>query len=98
GAALDPAEFAQSLHESGDPFASRRTRALPQETDGRQLASLLRAPPERPHRRAAEQPDECTARFHSITSSARVRSAGGTSSPGSAGVWRLMNSSMFVDR
>src|SRR5262249_5358668 len=42
GAALGPAEFAQSLHKGGDPFASCRTRALAQEADGRQPVSLLR--------------------------------------------------------
>jgi len=28
GASFDPAEFVQSLHKSGDPFASGRTRGL----------------------------------------------------------------------
>ena len=62
GAALDPAEFAQSLHKSGDPFARGRRRARAQEPDGRQLPRLLRARRERPRRRrAAEQRDELAA-------------------------------------
>jgi hypothetical protein len=34
---------------------------------------------------------------YSITSSARVSSAGGTSSPSACAVFKLMNSSIFVD-
>ena len=59
GAALDPAEFAQPLHESGDPLALGRRRGRAQEPDGRQLRRLLRARGERPRRRrAAEKRDE----------------------------------------
>ena len=59
GAALDPAEFAQPLHKSGDPLASRRkASARAQKPDGRQLRRLLRARRERPRDRAAEQRDE----------------------------------------
>src|ERR1700730_3219763 len=54
GATLDPAEFAQTLAKSGDPFASGRTRALAQEPDGRHLPDLLRPRRKRPRRRAAE--------------------------------------------
>src|SRR5262249_43317817 len=57
---------------------------------------LLRARRERPCGRAANQRDEL-ATFHSITSSARVSSAGGTSSPSACAVFKLMNSSIFVD-
>jgi hypothetical protein len=39
------------------------------------------AHPERPRRRAAEQRDELAASHHSITSSARASSVGGTSRP-----------------
>ena len=78
GATLDPAEFAQPLHKSGDPLALGRRRARAQEPDGRQLSRLLRARRERPRRRrAAEQRDEL-APLHSITSSARASSVGGT--------------------
>ena len=78
GAALDPAEFAQPLHKSGDPWALGRRRGRAQEPDGRQLARLLRARRERPRRRrAAEQGDELAALHHSITSSATASSVGG---------------------
>ena len=48
-------------------------------TDGRRLRWLLRTRRERPRgRRAAEQRDELAAPHHSITSSARASSVGGT--------------------
>jgi hypothetical protein len=46
---------------------------------------LLRARRDRPRRRAAEERDELAA-LHSITSSARAMSVGGTSRPS---LWRL---------
>src|SRR5262249_39464421 len=62
-ATIDPTEFAQPLCERGDLLALDRSRARPQEADGRQLR-LLRARRERPRsRRAAQQPDEL-APFH----------------------------------
>src|SRR5262245_34417247 len=48
-----------------------------------------------PHRRAAEQGDELAA-FHSITSSARASSVGGTSRPIVLAVCRLMTNSNLV--
>ena len=69
--------------------ARRRGRA--QEPDGRQLRRLLRARRERPRRRrAAEQRDEL-APLHSITSSARASSVGGTSRPSALAVLRLID-------
>src|SRR5262249_46362457 len=62
-ATIDPPKFAQSLHKRGGPFASGRTGALAQESDGRQLCCLLRPRRERPRGRAAEQRDE-VAPFH----------------------------------
>src|SRR5262249_25180235 len=56
---------------------------------------LLRARRERPRRRAAEQRDERAA-LHSITSSARASSVGGTSRPSALAVLRLITSSYFV--
>ena len=57
GATIDPAEFAQPLHKSGNRWLS--IEGCPQETDGRQLCRLLRARRDRPRRRrAAEQRDE----------------------------------------
>src|SRR5207247_5843039 len=61
-APLDPAEFAQPLHKSRGPMAPCRRRARAEKSDGRQLASLLRPPGERPkirqERRAATKRDE----------------------------------------
>ena len=57
---------------------------------------LLRARRERPRgRRAAEQRDEL-APLHSITSSARASSVGGTSRPSALAVLRLITSSYLV--
>src|SRR5262249_21587583 len=58
GSSLDPAEFAQPLHESGDPLVLNRSRRWAQEPDSRQLRHLLRARREWPRHRAAEQCDE----------------------------------------
>src|SRR5262249_7507703 len=58
--------------------------------------SLLRARRERPRgRRAAEQRDECAA-LHSITSSARARSVGGTVRPSAFAVLRLSTKSYLI--
>src|SRR5262245_32546412 len=91
-AAFAPTKFAQSLHKRGDPFAARGTRALPQETDGRHLAGLLRVRRERPRDRTAQQSDEGAAP-HSITSSARCWRIQGTSRPSAFAVLRLITSS-----
>ena len=56
---------------------------------------LLRPCREWPRRRAAEQRDELAA-FHSITSSARASSDGGTSKPSALAVFRLITSSYLV--
>src|SRR5262245_38105954 len=59
-------------------------------------ARLLSARNDRPpRRRAAEQRDELAA-FHSITSSARASSVGGTSRPSARAVLRLMTRSYLV--
>src|SRR5262245_19047444 len=94
-ATFDPAELAQPLHKSSDPLTFGRRRGGPQVTDSRQLPRLLRPHRERPHRRAAEQRDEL-APPHSMTSSARARSVGGTSMPSALAVLRLTTSSYFV--
>src|SRR5215471_18658948 len=91
-ATFHPTEFAQPLHECGEPLALDQGRGGAQESDGRQLAGLLRARRERPRRhRAAEQRDE-RAPFHSITSSARASSVGGISRPRALAVLRLSTS------
>src|SRR5262245_50974744 len=57
----------------------------------------LRAHRERPcRRRAPEQTNELAPRAHSITSSARASSVGGTSRPSTLAVLRLMTSSNLV--
>src|SRR5437016_3144582 len=64
--------------------------------DAPDLAGLLRACRERPrHRRAAEKRDELAAR-HSITSSARASSVGGTVRPSALAVVRLITRSNLV--
>src|SRR5262249_16615612 len=94
---LDPAEFAQPLHEGGDPLALGCRRARAKVPDGRQLTCLLRARGKRPcDRRAAEQRDE-RAPLHSITSSARAMSVGGISRPRARAVLRLITNSNLVD-
>src|SRR5262245_18946025 len=98
GTALDPSEFAQPLFKSGDPLARGGTRLPAQKPDGRQLARLLGPRRERPRRSAAEQTDEFAAPHHSITSSARASSVGGTSRPSALAAIRLMSSSYLVGR
>src|SRR5262245_21634111 len=66
-----------------------------QESDHRHRR-LLRAHPNRPRRRAAEQRDEL-APLHSITSSAMACNVGGTVRPSALAVLRLMTSSSLVD-
>src|SRR5262249_12585761 len=80
---------AQPLHKSGDPLALDRRRARAQETDGRPHRRLLRARRERPRGRAADERDERAA-LHSITSSARTRSVGGTAQPRTLPAFRLI--------
>jgi hypothetical protein len=59
GATLDPTEFAQPLHEGGDPLAVGCGRARNKEPDGRQLRRLLRPYRTRPrNRRTANKPNE----------------------------------------
>src|SRR5436190_8009488 len=77
-AALDPAELAQTLRESGSPCAGGRRRGRAQKSDGRHLACLLRPRREWPRCcRAADQRYELAA-VHSITSSAMASSFSGT--------------------
>src|SRR5262249_24437657 len=57
---------------------------------------LLRPRREWPHRRAAEQCDELAARPHSITSSARASSVGGTSRRSASAVLRVITSSTLL--
>src|SRR5262249_56756346 len=99
GSALDPAKFTQPLHESRGPRIPVQRRARPQKADGWQLR-LLRPRRERPRCRcAAEQRDELAALHrcdHSITSSARASSVGGTSRPSALAALRLIANSNLV--
>src|SRR5262252_6851756 len=67
-----------------------------QEHDAPHSLRLLRVPRERPRCRAAEQRDEIAPPPHSITSSARASSVGGTSRPSVLAVLRLMINSNLV--
>src|SRR5262249_11410763 len=95
-ATVDPSEFAEPLHERGNPFALERRRRA-QESDDRQLARLLRPRGERPgHRRAADERDEPPPSHYSITSSAPASRLSGTTRPSAFAVLRLMTSSYLV--
>src|SRR5262249_9725121 len=75
----------------------RRVRS--QEADRWRLGGLLRPRRERPRGSAAQHRDELAPlhlRGHSITSSARASSVGGTSRPSALAVLRLITSSYFV--
>src|SRR5262249_29232612 len=93
--AFDVPSLAQALSEcilDGRRFARR---SHTQEPDHRHRR-LLRVCRERPRGcRAADQRDELAAP-HSITSSARASTAGGTSRPSAFAVFRLITSSYFV--
>src|SRR5262245_15417172 len=66
-------------------------------TDPPYAITLLRARHPRPcHRRPAEQPNEVATTDHSITSSARASSVGGTSRPSALAVLRLITNSYLV--
>src|SRR5262249_23172846 len=74
-------------------------RIVHQHCDPAHPVGLLRARRERPSRRAAEQCDELAPLQlcgHSITSSARARSVGGTSMPSALAVLRLITNSYLV--
>ena len=82
----------------GPEGASRRTT---ESSDATPLAKYKAHSPvtcarrDRPRRRTAEQRDEVAA-VHSITSSARASSEGGTSRPSALAVLRLITSSNVV--
>src|SRR5262249_11811547 len=96
-AALDPTELAQSLHKGGDPCALACRRTAAQEANGRQLAHLLRACLYWPSSRcAAEQSDELAPLHHSMTSSARASSVGGTVRSSAFAVLRLSTNSYLM--
>ena len=84
--------FQQAMAKCIDNFDVRSGGALMEEADHRHRR-LLRPRRERPRcSRAAKQRDELPP-FHSITSSARASSVGGTVRPSILAVWALMTSS-----
>src|SRR5262249_53679677 len=96
-AAVAPAEFFKRLPERRQ--VRPRFRIILDErvehADPADTVGLLRPRRNRPRSRAAEQRDERPAR-HSITSSARASSVGGTSRPSVLAVFRLITSSNLV--
>src|SRR6266487_995683 len=94
--ALDEACFLEALAEGCHEVRGVSERGVPQETNNRHRR-LLRACRQRPRgRRAAEQGDELAPPNHSITSSARASSIGGTSRPSALAAFKLSTSSYFV--
>src|SRR6516164_11103033 len=95
--ALDIAGVLEALAECAHTVRKRVRRCTAEEPDHRH-GRLLCTRRERPRcRRAAEQRDEVTAFHHSITSSARASSVGGTVRSSALAVTRLMISSNLVD-
>src|SRR5262249_6765529 len=94
--AFDISCLFQSLAErtQADRVSGQVRRCAAEEPDHRHRR-LLRARRERPRGSAAEQRDELAAR-HSITSSARVRSMGGTARPMAFAAFKLITSSSCV--
>src|SRR5262249_36688753 len=92
--ALGVAGFVEAFTERRDNARGGIGRPLVDEADHRHRW-LLRARRERPCCRAAENRDEIAA-LHSITSSARASSVGGTSRPSAFAVLRLITSSYLV--
>src|SRR5262249_3726241 len=94
-APFDITEVAHPAHEFlAEWIVVRGSR--PDVPDTRRLARLLRTRRKRPRGRAAEQRDELATAAHSITSSARASSVGGTSRPSALAVLRLTTKSKRV--
>src|SRR6516162_602602 len=98
-AAYLPAELFKPLIKRDQPALGLRVVAdAHQDADASRSLSLLRVRAERPScRRTAEQRDELAPSHHSITSSARADTPGGTSRPSAFAVIRLMTNSNLVD-
>ena len=93
-----PAKTLQTLQERSDPCLRFGIvcRQVHKHADAPDSARLLRTRRERPHsRRATEHRHELATLHHSITSSARASSVGGTVRPNALAVLRLrMNSNL----
>src|SRR5262249_51448428 len=96
-ATLAPTELLKSLAKCCQSAQRLLVIVSPrqQHADPPHALGLLRPHSERPRRRPAEKRDEIATR-HSITSSARASSVGGTSRPRALAVFRLITSSNFV--
>src|SRR5262249_32307482 len=93
--ALDIAIILQALAKCGYHNVRQRARLAGEKPDHRHRG-LLRTRRERPRgRRAAEQRDEVAA-LHSITSSPRATSVGGTVRPSARAVLRLITNRYLV--
>src|SRR5262249_11684795 len=98
-APVGPVRLRQRLSERQKAGLSRRIvrGCVHEHADAPHPLALLRARLERPRcRRAAEQRYELAPAHHSITSSARASSVGGTSRPSVLAVLRLMTRSNLV--
>src|SRR5262249_35774583 len=93
--ALDIARLLQALTECIQHGPVSVERCAVEKPDHR-LRALLCARRERPRSRNADQCDELAPPDHSITSSARASSVGGTSRPRALAVLRLITSSYLV--
>src|SRR5262249_15283782 len=96
-----PADARLSLRSGRTKLAAARWAICAFERQGH-LAGIVTGPlPVGPRQGSSlsilTEPHDELAPFHSITSSARVSSVGGTSRPSDWAVLRLMNSSIFVD-
>src|SRR5262245_48526797 len=91
-----PTQSSKRLHECCKACLSFRiVREVHQHSDAAHALGLLRPRREWPCRHATEERDEI-APPHSITSSARASSVGGTSRPSAFAAVRLINSRSFV--
>src|SRR5262249_2258001 len=81
---------------AGKPFRIVRSQVAHEHAYAPHALALRRARRKRPCCRAAEQRDELAPVAHSITSSARAISDGGTSRPTILAAVRLLTSSNFV--
>src|SRR5262249_26067547 len=96
---VDPPNLVQSVQESSDAghgFWIIRGQ-IHEHADAPRLARLLRPSRHRPRDSSAAEQRDHLAPFHSITSSARASSVGGTVKPSMRAVSALMTSSNFDD-
>src|SRR4029077_9228837 len=97
-AAVGPAQLLQHLHKRSEADLSVRvgSRRAKEHPDAPHTLALLRARGVRHRNRRAGKPRDELAPPHSITSSARASSDGGTVRPSALAVFRLITSSYLV--